>query len=96
LHELINSGFDIIVAGIFSAPFDETWLGKRIDISFVTRLKTIKERYGISLTGEGGEYESFVCDAPFFKQRIVITSSDIVYKNHNGRYLITGAKLEVK
>jgi diphthine-ammonia ligase len=96
LYELINSGFDILVAGVFSAPFDETWLGNKINIPFVTKLKSIKERYGISLTGEGGEYESFVCDAPFFKKRIVITSFNIVYNNHNGRYLITSAKLEAK
>jgi len=96
LSELIENRFEIIIAGIFSAPFDETWLGRRIDPEFVNRLLSIRNKFGISLTGEGGEYESFVCDAPFFTSRIVITSSETIYKNHNGRFLITGAELEDK
>ena len=96
LQELIENKFEIIIAGVFSAPFDETWLGRRIDPEFVSKLLSIRNKYGISLTGEGGEYESFVCDAPFFTRRIVITGSEMIYKNHNGRFLITGAELEDK
>ena len=96
LNELIENRFEIIIAGIFSAPFNETWLGRRIDPEFVNRLLSIRSKYDISLTGEGGEYESFVCDAPFFTRRIVITRSEMTYKNHNGRFLITGAELEDK
>ncbi|MFH0967120.1 MAG: diphthine--ammonia ligase, partial [Methanobacteriota archaeon] len=29
LRDLINTGFDVIIAGVFSAPFDENWLGKQ-------------------------------------------------------------------
>jgi ABC transporter with metal-binding/Fe-S-binding domain ATP-binding protein len=93
MQDLIQSGFEVLVAGVFSAPFDETWLGKRIDQGFISRLVKIRDLYGISLTGEGGEYESFVCDAPFFSRKIQVIRSEIVYKNHNGRFLITGARL---
>lgn len=93
LHDLIKNNFEVIIAGIFSAPFDETWLGRRIDQTFVNNLKSIKDQYGISLTGEGGEYESFVCDAPFFSRRIVVTNDETMYKNHHGRYMITSAEL---
>ena len=96
LHDLILAGFDAIIAGIFSAPFDETWLGRRIDEFFIERIFAIRDRYGISLTGEGGEYESFVCDAPFFHKRILLRSHETRYKNHNGRFLITGAELVEK
>ncbi len=96
LNELIENQFGIIIAGVFSEPFDETWLGRKIDHDFVNRLRLIKDKYRISLTGEGGEYESFVCDAPFFTRRIVIARSEKTYKNHNGRFLITGAELEDK
>jgi diphthine-ammonia ligase len=96
LQELIDNDFEILIAGVFSAPFDETWLGIRINPGFVTRLMSVRDRYGISLTGEGGEYESFVCDAPFFTRHIKIVGSEMVYKNHNGRFLITSAELEGK
>ncbi len=96
MRSLVESGFDVVVAGVFSAPFDETWLGERIDNRFIDRLISVRDLYGISLTGEGGEYESFVCDAPFFRSRIRITGSESIYKNHNGRFLITKAGLEKK
>lgn len=96
IRELISSGFEVVIAGIFSAPFDETWLGKRIDSQFLSSLGEIADHYQISLTGEGGEYESFVCDAPFFSRRIQIVSSEITYNNHNGRFSITGAELVEK
>jgi ABC transporter with metal-binding/Fe-S-binding domain ATP-binding protein len=93
MHDLINTGFEAIIAGVFSAPFDETWLGKTIDQSFISCLLKIKDKYCISLTGEGGEYESFVCDAPFFSKKIHISSAKTDYHNHNGRYLIENAEL---
>lgn len=96
MRDLFEKGFDVLIAGVFSAPFDETWLGERIDQRFIDRLLSIRDLYGISLTGEGGEYESFVCDAPFFTHRIQVTGSESVYKNHNGRFLITSTGLKAK
>ena len=96
MKNLIQNSFDVRIAGVFSAPFDETWLGRRIDQTFINALLPIQDRYGISLTGEGGEYESLVCDAPFLLQRIEITGYETVYQNHNGRYLITSAELVAK
>ena len=96
LNDLINAGFVVIVAGVFSAPFDESWLGRQIDVSFVRSLSAMSGRWGISLTGEGGEYESFVCDAPFFQRNIQITSAETEYQNHNGRYYIRDARLVEK
>jgi diphthine-ammonia ligase len=96
MRTMVETGFGVIIAGVFSAPFDETWLGKRIDEGLINRLRSARDRYGISLTGEGGEYESFVCDAPFFTRKIHITETEIVYKNHNGRFIIAGAELVVK
>lgn len=93
MNDLIENGFDARIAGVFAAPFDDTWLGCRIDTSFIARLHKIHKRYGISLTGEGGEYESFVCDAPFFSQKIEVLEFKKTYHNHNGRYLITKAAL---
>lgn len=96
MQDLTETGFEVIIAGVFSAPFDESWLGEQIDRRFINRLIPARDRYGISLTGEGGEYESFVCDAPFFSRKIRITGSEQIYKNHNGRFLITGAGLVEK
>lgn len=96
MNELVLADFRVIIAGVFSEPFDDSWLGREIDNRMITELDAIAGRYGITLTGEGGELETFVTDAPFFRQRIVIRDSQIRYRNHNGRFLITDAILENK
>lgn len=96
MHSIIRKGFDVIIAGVFSYPFDERWLGRRIDEILIGELEELSKKYEITLSGEGGEYESFVLDAPFFSKRIVIDDSESFCRNYNGRLLIKKAHLEDK
>ena len=96
MQRLIREGFEIIIAGVFAAPFDESWLGRTITPALLDEICRIEIKWQLSLTGEGGELETFVCDAPFFTRRIRITDNETTYRNHNGRYCITGAVLEEK
>ncbi|MBN1432466.1 MAG: diphthine--ammonia ligase [Methanomicrobiaceae archaeon] len=96
MQKIISSGFKVIIAGVFSYPFEKEWLGREIDSQLVNELKLLSEKYSITLSGEGGEYESFVLDAPFFSKRIVIDESESFCKNYNGRYIIKEAHLEEK
>jgi diphthine-ammonia ligase len=96
LEELIRKGYDLIVAGVSSAPFDASWLGRRIDSVAVRELKEYEKKYRITLSGEGGEYETFVTDAPFFKKRIEILAYSMEYKNYRGVFFIEEAVLVEK
>ena len=96
MQDLLKQGFSVIVSGIASEPFDEAWLGKNLDREALQELKKFQKKYHITLTGEGGEYESFVCDAPQFSCRIVIEASEQEYANHRGVFRITRARLEKK
>lgn len=96
MQGLIDEGFAVIVAGVYSAPFDERWLGRRIDGAAVAELRAMAEKYRITLTGEGGEIETFVTDAPFFTRRIEIREASAEYKNYNGTYRIEKAVLVPK
>ena len=96
MQRLIRGGFQIVITGIFSAPFDETWPGKVIDQEVLEKLKSFTRKHRISLTGEGGEYETLVLDAPFFTKRIVIDEAATEYCNHRGIFRITHAHLEGK
>lgn len=96
LRALCGQGYDVVVSGVFSAPFDESWLGRRIDAGAIEDLKQYAARYRITLTGEGGEYETFVADAPFFSRRIEIVTATKEYANYRGVYQITGARLVEK
>ncbi|NYT05506.1 MAG: diphthine--ammonia ligase [Methanomicrobiales archaeon] len=96
MEELIGAGFEVLIAGVFSAPFDESWLGRRMDHAMLAELRSIAEKWHITLTGEGGELETFVADAPFFSRAITVTRAHTAYRNHNGRYLIDQAELTAK
>jgi diphthine-ammonia ligase len=96
MRRLIESGFEVIVTGVFSAPFDESWLGRKIDERMLEELTRFSRRHRITLTGEGGEYETFVLDAPFFVKRILVDQASKEYHNFHGRYEITAAGLVEK
>jgi diphthine-ammonia ligase len=96
MQSLIEEGYEVIVSGVFAEPFDETWLGRPIDRTSVALLEQYSEKYGITLTGEGGEYETFVLDAPFFRKRIEVGEASSEYCNYRGFYRITRARLVEK
>lgn len=84
LKELIKNKFEIIITGIFAYPFDESYLGRKIDNNLIKELIELKNKYQINPAGEGGEFESLVINCPLFKKRIEILESEKEYKNHSG------------
>lgn len=93
MREIIGAGFEIIIAGVFADPFDASWLGRLIDYTTLNELIRLKKKYGVSLTGEGGEYETFVCDAPIFKDRICLKEVNPEFHAHSGTLKIIQAEL---
>ena len=96
MEELIDAGFSVIIAGVSSSPFDASWLGREIDRRTLDDLLAAARKYRITLTGEGGEFETFVTDAPFFSRRIVIEEASAVCRNYNGILRIERAGLVEK
>lgn len=94
METLISSGFDIIVSAVASMPFDRSWLGRRLDTAALRDLRAYAERYGTSLSGEGGEYETLVLDAPFFRHRIAIGEAEAAWQNYRGILRVKRAWLE--
>ena len=41
-------------------------------------LERLKDKFGVNVCGEGGEYETFTLDCPLFKHKLVITNQEIV------------------
>ena len=93
MQTLLDEGFEVIISGVFSAPFDETWLGRQIDAEALRLLRLYAAKYHITLSGEGGELETLVTDAPFFKKKIVVMDAKSHYANYNGRYHIHAAEV---
>ena len=96
LEELLEKGFRVVISGIFAYPLDEKWLGKEIDPEIIRRLIELQREYGISPSGEGGEIETTVLDAPLFRQKIEIFNSSVKAKGNSGVFKINQADLVSK
>ncbi len=74
IEDLIAEGFDVVVVGVGAYPLDKKWLGRRIDEKFLSEMKVMNKKWGISVAGEGGEFESFVINCPLFEKRLEVKS----------------------
>jgi diphthine-ammonia ligase len=93
LEELLEKKFEVIISGVFAYPLDEKWLGKEIDIEVIRRLVTFQREYGISPSGEGGEIETTVLDAPLFTKKIEIIDYSVQARGNSGIFKIKEARL---
>ena len=93
LEELLEKQFKVVISGIFAYPLDDTWLGKQIDTKIIERLVELQQKYGLSPSGEGGEIETTVLDAPLFKKKIEILDSSFESKGNSGVFTILKARL---
>jgi len=96
LREMINSSFEIIITSASAQGFDESWLGRKLDEETLRDLVELNRRYKVSVSGEGGEYESLVLDAPFFRKRIEIPEAERIWRGDSGYLLIRKAELKDK
>ena len=96
LRKILDLRFEVIITGVYALGFDSGWLGRKIDMETVNALMELNRQFGVSLVGEGGEYETLVLNAPFFKKRIKIIKAEKVWKNQSGTLSITEAELQNK
>jgi len=96
MDQLVAAGFRSIITGVFAEPFSPDWLGREIDRKALSGLRQYVRSHRITLTGEGGEYETLVVDAPLFAKKIVILESEKEYANFRGFLQVRRAVLEAK
>jgi len=91
----IELGFEIVITAVMAQGFSESWLGRRLDLGCVQDLLRLNEKYGVHISGEGGEYETFVTFSPLFKSKIMIlkTSREWNAESHRGILNIESARL---
>ena len=93
---LIKNGFKAVIVSVSALGLDESFLGRVIDEEILEKLKLLNKKYGVHIAGEGGEYETFVTDAPIFKKKLKIEKSRKIIENLNGVLLIESVSLEDK
>ena len=96
LKEFVDSGFEAIVVATKATMLGEEWLGRRIDLDFITQLNELRQKKEITLCGEAGEYHTFVIDGPLFKQRIEILDTCKILRDERWFLEILSTELRPK
>lgn len=94
LREILERRIEAIITRVAGYPLTKSLLGKRIDretIDLFIRLKGY-----VNPSGEGGEYETFVLDAPPFSKRIVPLSWRVEGEEYDATLYIEKAELASK
>ena len=96
LGEMISEGLVVIVTAVAARGLDQSWLGRVLDMEAAEKLRELNERFGVDVCGEGGEMETLVLDAPWFRSRIEVTRARRVWDGMRGSYLVEDIKLQPK
>ncbi len=91
LDQLIDAGIEAVIVGCYAEGLDESWLGRPIDRAAAEDLKKLRAKYGISIMGEGGEYESMALYSPLYYRRLRIASAEKEW--HHGSGMLRVGKL---
>jgi len=93
MTEIIDSDMEFIFSAVAALGLDEKWLGKKADQTTLNRLIDLNRLYSVDVCGEGGEFETLVLDAPWFRKRLEILKAEKVWDGSSGRYLVSEAVL---
>lgn len=96
LEEMVQSGFKVIISAVAAGGLGPEWLGKEIDNEVVIDLSNLHNTCYVCTEGEGGEFETLVLDAPFFKKRMKVIDAEKSWDGSSGQYIVKEAVLEDK
>ena len=94
VKDMIDAGFEMMIVGVYAYGLDEKWLGRTLDMDAFDELLALREKYGISPAGEGGEFETLVLNAPYFKKRLVIEEMEKEWHRDSGSVRVKSVRLE--
>lgn len=83
LQEMIDCQINAIIIKVAAMGLEPAkHLGMKI-ADMKPHLVKMKEKYGLNICGEGGEYETFTLDCPLFTKSIVIDEYEMVLPSDN-------------
>ena len=94
LRDFVGSGFEAVIVVAKADLFGEEWLGRKVDLDFLSYLSELKQTNEIGLCGEAGEYHTLVTDGPLFRQRIEILETNKVLRE--GYWFLEILKYELR
>jgi len=93
LKEYLRRKMKVIFVLASALGIGPNWLGRELDQKAIEELVELNRKWGVDPTGEGGEYESMVLDAPLFKEAISIEEAEKNWRVDTGTYIIKRVSL---
>lgn len=93
LKDMIDSGFEMMVVGVYADGMGEDWLGRMLDDDALADLDKLALKNRMNIAGEGGEFESLVLDGPNFSKYLNILEAERVWEGMSGHYRIDRAEI---
>lgn len=75
INDFILNGFETIICCINNEYLNDSWIGMKIDKTFINKLPG-----DVDPCGENGEFHTFCFSGPVFKNKINFKTGDKVYK----------------
>ncbi|MBS7625711.1 diphthine--ammonia ligase [Candidatus Bathyarchaeota archaeon] len=94
LNEQLNTGMEAMIVAVAALGLGQDWLGRILDREVTKTLLKIQGNCGVNPVGEGGEYETFVLNAPIFWRRLKITGYRKLWFGDRGHIEIDGVEFE--
>ena len=96
LREMLSAGMVIVVTAVAARGVGQGWLGRVLDSEAVGELDDLSRRFGVNVCGEGGEMETLVLDAPWFRERLEVLKAEPDWDGVRGSYVVEEARLVPK
>ncbi|MFH1789159.1 MAG: diphthine--ammonia ligase [Candidatus Altiarchaeota archaeon] len=93
MRDIFSAGFQVMVVGVAAQGLGEDWLGRILGLDDLETLGKLSEEYGVSVCGEGGEFETLVLDGPLFKRKIIVKDFRRDWSGQAGSLVILEAGL---
>ena len=94
MRQLLALGFRFIFSSVAAYGLNSKWVGRIITENDIDHLVKLNEKIGLNVAGEGGEFESFVVDAPMYKKKIEIRKFEVIeLDEYTAKVAITDAVL---
>jgi uncharacterized protein (TIGR00290 family) len=77
LEQLLNHRFAVRFSCVKKRWLTESWVGRELNEPAIAELQTVRERTGLDLCGEEGEYHTLVTDGPQFSRAIQVQSYSV-------------------
>jgi ABC transporter with metal-binding/Fe-S-binding domain ATP-binding protein len=96
LTDMVDNGFEVIIAAVAAGGLGPEWLGRKFDHKTIDELCELHNTCYVCTGGEGGEFETLVLDAPFFKKKLVVKDAEKSWDGQSGVYEVKEAVLAEK